>query len=163
MLIGQDYARLAATYPEQFIGSKQGATDLVQLAEIIGESSQLAHFVVEYNLVPGFLLGARGVYSYWVNTLPTWERHWVNLCLAGEWEAAWQMQMKLLRWERTYVARIRKAGYHHGIIGKARAALSGFLEDSGQTRAPYYPVEQELQTWLKRAFEEYWKDEIEGR
>ncbi len=161
LFTGKDYSKLAAAYPDQFIGSKQGATDLVNLAEIIEESPDLAHFVVEYNLVLGFLLGARGVYSYWVNTLPDWERRWVDACLTKDWETAWQMQKKLLKWERTSIAPLRQAGHRHGIIGKARAALSGFLEDSGRTRPPYYPVDSILQESLKRAFEEFWADELE--
>src|SRR3990172_9303882 len=31
LLTGRDYARLAATYPDQMVGSKQGATDVMQL------------------------------------------------------------------------------------------------------------------------------------
>jgi 4-hydroxy-tetrahydrodipicolinate synthase len=161
MLTGKDYARLAGAHPDQLIGSKQGSTNLVALAEIIGESPHLAHFMVEYNLVPGFILGARGVYSYWVNTLPAWERRWVNACLTRDWDTAWQMQVKLLKWERTYIARVRAAGHRHGIVGKTRAALTGFLEDTGYTRAPYYPVEAELQDWLKQAFDQFWGDEID--
>jgi dihydrodipicolinate synthase/N-acetylneuraminate lyase len=160
LLTGRDYARLAAAFPDQFAGSKQGATDLMQLVEIIDESPHLAHFVVEYNLVPGFILGARGVYSYWVNTLPGWERRWVDACVQGDWEAAWRMQVKLWRWERTHITPLRQAGHRHAIVGKARAALSGFLEDSGRTRAPYYPVDPQLQATLKLAFDEFWAEEI---
>jgi len=161
LLTGRDYARLAAAFPDQLVGSKQGATDMMQLAEIIDESPHLAHFVVEYNLVPGFILGARGVYSYWVNTLPTWERRWVDACTGGDWETAWRMQRKLWKWECTHIAPLRQAGHRHAIVGKARAALSGFLEDSGWTRAPYYPVDAQLQAALKRAFDAFWADEIQ--
>jgi len=161
VLTGEDYARLSAVYPDQFVGSKQGTTDLLQLAEIIGESPKLAHFVVDYTVAPGLILGARGVYSYWVNTLPDWERRWVDACLNGDWTAGWQMQMRLWQWERSYVAPLRRAGYRHGVIGKARAALSGFLEDAGYTRAPYYTVQAEMQTALKQCFDEFWSDEIE--
>ena len=147
-------------YPEQLVGSKQGSTDIVPLAEIMAESPQLAHFVVEYNVVLGYILGAQGVYSYWVNTLPTWERRWVDACLARDWGPAWRMQLKLLEWERLHIAPIRQAGHSHGIVGKARAALSGFLEDSGYTKPPYYPVDAAMQATLKRAFFQFWAEEI---
>ena len=83
VLTGKDYARLAKTYPEQLVGSKQGSTDLHAYAEIIEESPQLAHFGVEYNMVLTYLLGGKGVYSYWVNVLPGWEKNWQAACETG--------------------------------------------------------------------------------
>jgi hypothetical protein len=71
------------------------------------------------------------------------------------------MQVKLWKWERTHIAPLRQAGHRHAIVGKARAALSGFLEDSGRTRAPYYPVDAQLQAVLKRAFDAFWADEVQ--
>jgi len=161
LLTGKDYARLAATYPEQLIGTKQGATDLMQFAEIIEESPQLAHFGVEYNAVLTYVLGGKGVYSYWVNVLPGWERTWIDACEAGDWEMAWRMQRKLWLWERTYIApTIRQAGHASGILGKARAALSHFLEDTGNTKAPYYPVNPEMLTSVRDSFRRFWADEL---
>jgi hypothetical protein len=65
-----------------------------------------------------------------------------------------------MRWELEHISKLRTAGHLHGIIGKARAALSGFLEDSGLTRPPYYPVPDALQAELRRAFRDYWADEL---
>jgi 4-hydroxy-tetrahydrodipicolinate synthase len=161
LLTGKDYARFAATYPEQLVGSKQGTTDLQQLAEIIEESPHLAHFGVEYNVVLTYLLGGKGWYSYWVNVLPGWERVWRDACETGNWELAWQMQRKLLAWERTHIVpTLRRAGHSSGIVGKARAALSNFLEDTGNTKPPYYPADPQMQQSLKTAFRSFWAEEL---
>jgi len=159
-LSGQDYARLSRRFPEQFIGSKLGTTDTTALTEIMLHSPHLAHFVVDTTILPGMMLGAVGCYSYWCNTLPRWHRGYFDACLSGEWDEARRRHLKLMRWELEHISKIRAAGHLHGIIGKTRAALSGFLEDSGVTRAPYYPVSDALQAELRRAFRDYWADEL---
>ena len=69
-LTGVDYARLGNMFPEEFIGTKLGTSDFLQLSEILIRSPRLAHFVVDHTMLPGMMLGAKGCYSYWVNTLP---------------------------------------------------------------------------------------------
>jgi len=161
VLTGKDYARLAKTYPEQLIGSKQGSTDLQVYAEIVEESPHLIHFGVEYNMVLTYLLGGKGIYSYWVNVLPGWEKRWEAACECGDWETAWQMQRKLLKWERTHIVpTLRRAGHSSGIVGKARAALSHFLEDTGHTKPPYYPADAGMQNALREAFRAFWAEEL---
>src|SRR5690606_7201737 len=114
-----------------------------RLTEIIGSTPHLAHGLTDFTIVPGMLLGGRGVYSFWVNTLPRWHRQLVSLCLAGQWSEAIKMQSKFNNWEAECVQPLVKRGYLHGIVGKARCAASGFLEDTGFTRPPYRPVPQE--------------------
>jgi dihydrodipicolinate synthase/N-acetylneuraminate lyase len=160
ILFGKDYARLQAGFPEQFIGTKLGTADISALAEILIHSPRLAHFVVDPTLLPGMLLGARGCYSYWCNTLPRWHRQYMNACLAGHWDEAQRCHLRLMGFELDHISKLRAAGHLHGIIGKARAALSGFLEDSGQTRAPYCTVAPEMLTELRRGFEDYWREEL---
>jgi 4-hydroxy-tetrahydrodipicolinate synthase len=160
-LTGKDYARLTARFPQQLIGTKLGTTDTTALTEIFTRSPQLAHFVVDTTLLPGTQLGAVGCYSYWCNTLPRWHRGYFDACAARRWDQATSLHMKLMSWELNHISKIRAHGHLHGIIGKARAALSGFLEDSGVTRPPYYPVPKELQSELKAAFDVFWADEIE--
>jgi hypothetical protein len=67
---------------------------------------------------------------------------------------------KLSEREQTHAKPIRDAGHLHGIIGKARAALTGFLEDSAITRAPYSPVPTEMQRRLKAAFDACGSNEL---
>ena len=160
ILTGRDYARLSKHYPDQFIGTKIPTGDVSALTEILANSEHLAHFICEYTILPGILLGAKGCYSYWVNVLPRWHRAFFDACLNGRWEAAANYHKKLIKWERSGVQPLREAGHRHGIIGKARAELTGWLEETGSTRAPYTPVSKELRTRMKEAFDRYWADEI---
>jgi dihydrodipicolinate synthase/N-acetylneuraminate lyase len=159
-LTGADYARLAKQFPEQLIGTKLGTVSIAEITEIITRSPQLAHFSVDPFLAPAALLGTRGNYSYWVNTMPRWMRRYMDACLAGDWALATACHRKLNEWEFTHIKPIRDAGHLHGIISKARAALTGFLEDSGLTRAPYYPVPEKAQRELKSAFDQFWAKEL---
>jgi len=161
-LTGADYSRLAARFPVQFIGSKLGTVDLMQLGEVLIGSPELAHFMVDPNMAVGMMLGARGCYSYWVNTLPGWHRRYMDACVAGDWATAAACHKKLIAWELAHVRPLREAGHLHGIIGKARGALTGFLEDSGRTRPPYYPIPSELYQKFKAAFDSYWAAEVEA-
>jgi dihydrodipicolinate synthase/N-acetylneuraminate lyase len=159
-MTGADYARISKQFPDQLIGTKLGTVSISEITEIIRRSPQLAHFSVDPFLAPAALLGARGNYSYWVNTMPCWMRRYMDACLAGDWLAAAGFHNKLNEWEFSHIKPIRDAGHLHGIIGKARAALTGFLEDSGITRAPYSPVPEVLQRKLKAAFRRFWAKEL---
>ncbi len=159
-LTGFDYARLAKLFPEQFIGSKLATSVISELTEIMNNSGHLAHFTTDPSMAVGMMLGAKGCYSYWVNTLPQWHIQYMNACKEGNWDKATQYHKKLIDWESKNFNSIRDAGYRHGIVGKARATLTGWLEDSGITRPPYYPVLVKMQRELKQAFDEYWAPEI---
>ena len=160
-LRGADYDRLARRFPEQLIGTKLSWPEHAQLADAILASPQLSHFVVDPILLPGMMLGARGCCSYWVNTLPHWQRRYMDACLEKRWDEARQCHNRLLTWEQTHIAPLRAAGHLHATIGKARAALTGFLRDTGVTRAPYYPVCDSMQAELKRVFQQYWSGELD--
>ncbi len=157
LLKGKDYARLADQYPQQMIGSKMGSSSLFDIVDCISASPGLAHFTVDYMTVPAMMVGAAGTCSFWANTLPRWTRQMTDLCLRGEWVEAMRMQQFLLVWETQHTTPLREAGHLHGIIGKARGALTGFLEDSGYTKPPYYPVSESLMREFQEAFDEYWK------
>jgi dihydrodipicolinate synthase/N-acetylneuraminate lyase len=78
--------------------------------------------------VPAALAGTRGVYSYWVNTLPDWTLETWELCRRGAWQEAMHRQARLIRWETEHIQRLRRMGYNHGVIGKARAKLVEMIE-----------------------------------
>ena len=160
VLKGRDYARLAREFPQQLIGTKLVSADFTETAEVLLHAPTLSHFVGDTTMVPFALAGAAGVYSYWVNTLPAWTLATWRLTLDGNWEAAMDRQRKLLRWEQDFVQRLREPGHLHGVIGKARGQLSGFLSGTGRTRPPYYPVAQELVEELRRNFRAYWAEEL---
>src|SRR5262245_23152839 len=135
-LNGQDYLHLAAEFPDQFIGTKLTTRNLFELSDIIGQTPQLAHFVIDPTMLVGLLLGAKGCYSYWINTLPNWHRAWFETCLRGEWAQAAIYHKKLLLWEVDYITKLRQIGN----VAKSRIRLTSFLDDSGLSKAPYYPV-----------------------
>jgi hydratase-aldolase len=159
-LTGHEYSKLQEKFPEQFIGTKLAPAGIRELTEILVNSPDLAHFVVDPNLVTGYLLGARGCYSFFVTVLPRWQRAWVDACKDGRWEEAAARHKKLMAWEVNHTQKLSTRGFRHGIIGKARASLSGILQDSGLSRAPYYPAPAELLQELRPAFDEYWAEEI---
>lgn len=161
-LTGADYARLAERFPEQLIGTKLSERDILRLTEILMRSPELAHFVTDPILAPGMMLGAKGCYSYWVNTMPSWHRRYMEACLSGDWATADVCHKRLIEFELAHVQPIVEAGHSHGIIGKARGALTPFLEETGITKAPYTPVSHELWEQLKIGFERYWAAEIES-
>lgn len=160
-LRGEDYEWVASNYPEQLIGTKLVSQSPYDLADCIQRTPHIAHFVTDFAAVTGYMAGARGCYSFWVNTLPRWTRELIDVCTEKDWERARVMLNKFLEWETRYMDPVFREGYLHGIIGKARAGLSGFLEDEGVTRAPYDPVPQETRARLQEAFDAFWKHEIE--
>lgn len=157
----EQYQWLAAEFPDQFIGTKLGSQNFLELSEIIGSTPQVSHFVTDFTIVPGYLLGGRGVYSFWVNTLPGWHRKLIDYCLEGSWSEAMAMQSKFIRWECACVEPLVQKGYLHGIIGKARGAVTGFLEDHGKTRAPYGPVPTADIEALSEMFQLWWLEEAQ--
>ena len=159
-MLGGEYRELANEYPEQFIGTKLGTQKFLELSDIIGVTPQLSHIVTDFTVVPGMLLGGRGTYSFWVNSLPSWQRRLVDLCQRGEWDAAMLMQRKFNLWETACVEPCVRRGYLHGIIGKARAAASGFLEDEGRTRSPYQPLPEGDAQRLVVDFRDWWSEEL---
>lgn len=159
-MLGAEYRSLAAEFPEQFIGTKLGTQNFLELSDIIAATPQLSHILTDFTVVPGMLLGGRGTYSFWVNSLPGWQRRLVDLCQRGEWDAAMAMQRKFNLWETSCVEPYVRRGYLHGIIGKARGAASGFLEDEGRTRAPYQPLPDGDADRLAADFRDWWAEEL---
>lgn len=157
---GGDYKRLAAEFPDQLVGTKLASQNVVELCDVIGSTPHLAHLVTDFVVAPAMMLGARGAYSFWVNTLPEWQRRLVDLCQKRAWDEAMVMQAKFNRWEHDCVDPLVGRGYLHGIVGKARAAASGFLEDDGYTKSPYQPVPNADQKVLAERFLEWWRDEL---
>jgi len=160
MLTGRDYARLAKRYPDQMIGTKLGTANLRELHEIFAFSPQLAHFCTDPNLSTGMLLGGKGVYSYWFNTLPKWHTEFYQCCERGDWEEAVTRQKRLVRWETEHLAEIFAAGHMHAPVTKALAALSGFLEDHHVTRPPYYAADPAVRMRMQEAFDQFWAEEL---
>ena len=160
LLKGRELAKLKAEFPDQLIGTKLNAYEISDLSDVFTHCPNLAHFAGERNLLFASLLGARGCYSYWVNTMPAWTLSFVRACLRRDVASATALHLKLYHWETTALAEIRQLGYRYGIIGKARGHLRDFLLHDGSTRPPYQPVPQKLLSELKARFDIYWAQEI---
>ncbi len=157
-----EYRRLADDFPQQFIGTKLSTKDFHELSQVITSTPHIAHVLTDFTIVPGMMLGGRGSYSFWVNTLPRWHRRLLDLCRDKRWDEAMAMQVKFNNWEARCVGPIVAQGYLHGIVGKIRVAASGFLEDSGYTRSPYQPAPQALADQLASDFRQWWHEEAEA-
>ena len=155
------YELLATTYPDQFIGTKlTPATSVRELTDIIGTTPQLAHFVTDPHLMVGMLLGASGVYSYWVNTLPRWQKSYLQSCRDGKWEEARKYHTKLVRWDLEYFKPFIDRGHQHAALAKARASLSGLVRSQEWCRAPYYELTEDERDQLQAAFDQVWAEEL---
>jgi hypothetical protein len=86
----------------------------------------------------------------------------LDFCRERRWDESLAMQVKFNNWEAQCVEPIVAQGYLHGIVGKIRAAASGFLEDAGYTRAPYQPVPAALAEQLACDFRPWWRAEAEA-
>ena len=160
VMTARDYRWLADEFPNQFVGTKLTGSDVLTLAALTASTPEIAHFVGDRTLATGYWLGARGCYSYWVNTLPAWQKRYCEICAAGDWSTARVYFDRLEEWERTAMQPLRDRGYRHAALAKARAALSGWLDDSGALRAPYQPILPTDLDRLKKAFDEYWRTEL---
>ncbi|MCC6682461.1 MAG: dihydrodipicolinate synthase family protein [Phycisphaeraceae bacterium] len=156
------YRWLADEFPQQFIGTKLATKNFHELSLVISTTPHVAHVLTDFTIVPGMMLGGRGTYSFWVNTLPRWQRRLLDLCRDKRWDEAMAMQVKFNNWEAQCVEPIVAQGYLHGIVGKIRVAASGFLEDAGYTRSPYQPAPAALAEQLACDFRQWWHEEAEA-
>lgn len=86
-LTGTEYRRILEVAPN-LAGSKHTGGDVASLIEIVQATPELAHFVVDSQIVPGSLFGARGFYSFVANLSPAFALELWNACREGRWEDA---------------------------------------------------------------------------
>ena len=127
MLSGTDYQRVLDVAPN-LAGSKHTGGDIGALSEIIQATPNLAHFVVDNQIVAGALFGSPGFYSFIANLSPAFALQLWELCETGDWEGAAQLAVVCGRFFRTWLAGCRdinsssalgkiatRAGVHPGI------------------------------------------------
>jgi dihydrodipicolinate synthase/N-acetylneuraminate lyase len=95
-LAGRDYQAILEVAPN-LIGSKHTGGDIASLIEIVQATPGLDHFVVDSQIVPGALFGARGFYSFIANLAPRVALDLWNLCAAGRWEDAARLRERIDR------------------------------------------------------------------
>ncbi|MGD9711679.1 MAG: dihydrodipicolinate synthase family protein [Thermomicrobiales bacterium] len=103
MLTGADYRRILEVAPG-LAGSKHTGGNMSSLAEIIDATPQLAHFVVDSDIVAGALYGAPGYYSFVANLSPAFALEMMSACQAGEWEVAAGLAKRCRRFFRSWLA-----------------------------------------------------------
>ena len=138
---GQDYAVLQSEVPK-LVGTKHVGSSFPDFADVVAWAPELSHFTGEHSMTPFMMFGARGVYSWFVNFNPKYMVYWYEDISAGRWEAARRRQERMNTFIRSMHV-LRGEGNLHGIVGKAMASVSPFLEGDNRTRRPYVPVSQD--------------------
>ncbi len=90
-LRGRDYRAIAEVAPN-VIGSKHTGGDVGSLIDIVQATPEMAHFVVDGQIVPGALFGAKGYYSFTANLSPHFSLELWRCCSEGRWEEAARMR-----------------------------------------------------------------------
>lgn len=89
-LTGKDYRAILEVAPN-VRGSKHTGGNVASLIEIVQATPELHHFVVDQQIVPGALFGAKGFYSFVANLNPRFTAElWRNSQLADQSAAAAQ-------------------------------------------------------------------------
>jgi dihydrodipicolinate synthase/N-acetylneuraminate lyase len=86
-LTGKDYRAILGATPN-LIGSKHTGGDIASLIEIVQATPEMRHFVVDQQIVPGALFGAKGFYSFLVNLAPRFTIALWHDCQRGDWAEA---------------------------------------------------------------------------
>jgi 4-hydroxy-tetrahydrodipicolinate synthase len=103
MLTGRDYRAIREVAPN-LIGSKQTGGDVGALIELVQATPEMAHFVVDGQISPGALHGAKGFYSFVANLAPGFALRLWRHCQAEEWEAAAHLRERSDAFFRAWLA-----------------------------------------------------------
>jgi 4-hydroxy-tetrahydrodipicolinate synthase len=153
---GPDYAVLQSEVAN-LVGTKHVGRDFPEFADVVRSAPDLSHFTGEHAMTPFMMFGARGVYSWFVNFNPRYMLEWYEDIQAGRFEAARHRQERMFSFIRAAEV-LRGEGNLHGIVSKAMAAASPFLEGVNRTRRPYLPVSADRVERFKRVVLEEFPD-----
>lgn len=153
---GPDYVELEREIPS-LIGTKHVGADVPEFLTLMADVPHLSHFTGEHSMTPFMLLGARGVYSWFVNFNPRYMLEWYDDIVQGRWPEARHRQERMHLFIRSMDI-LRGSGNLHGIVGKATTGASPFLVGTTQTRRPYLPIPQETVDAFRRNVEERFPD-----
>ena len=84
-LTGRDYQLIESVAPN-LVGSKHTGGNVSSISEIVESTPELHHFVVDTQILPGVLLGAKGFYSFLVNLNPRFAVQMWDDCERGDWK-----------------------------------------------------------------------------
>lgn len=93
-LTGGDYRAILDAAPN-LAGSKHTGGDVGSLIEIVEATPGLDHFVVDGQIVPGALFGAKGFYSFLANLAPRVALDLWTRCETGDWTGAARLRERI--------------------------------------------------------------------
>ena len=134
-LTGANYRAIVEVAPN-VCGSKHTGGNIASLIDIVRATPGLHHFVVDTQIVPGALFGAKGFYSFIANLLPHQATALWQLCEAGDWEAAAAKRVRLDTLFADWLS-IRTDVTASPALGKIATAAFTLPEMPLAIRAPY--------------------------
>jgi len=155
---GPDYAEMLKQIPN-LIGTKHVGSDVTDFLTLMADAPELSHFTGEHALTPYMFLGARGVYSWFVNFNAPYLMAWYDAVVAERWDEARHRQARMHAFIRA-TDLLKGDGNLHAIMGKAVSAASSFLVPANRTRKPYLPVPEATVAEFRRLVEAQFPDLI---
>lgn len=132
---GDDYRAILEVAPN-LAGSKHTGGNVASLIEIVEATPGLDHFVVDTQIVPGALFGAKGFYSFIANLSPELALRLWSLASGGQWDEAARLRERIDRlfraWRREWTPITASPA-----LGKVATAAGVFPEMPLAVRAPY--------------------------
>lgn len=135
MMNGRDFRRAHAVAPN-LAGSKHTGGNISMLAEIIDATPELAHFVVDSDIVSGALFGSPGYYSFIANISPAFALAMMDACDRGDWLTAANYAKYCLRFFRRWLPMCADIN-SSAALGKIAAAAGVFPEMPLFIKEPY--------------------------
>jgi len=126
---------------------------VASLIEIVSATPALQHFVVDHQIVPGALFGARGFYSFLANLTPRFALDLWRACERGDWTEAARRRMLIEAFFRDWLA---IPGMVTASPALAKIAVrAGISPDMPlRVRAPYRTGTQDQVDFLRRLLHE---------
>jgi dihydrodipicolinate synthase/N-acetylneuraminate lyase len=149
---GKEYRAVLEVAPN-LVGTKHTGGDVASLIEIVEATPQLRHFVVDQQIVPGALFGAKGFYSFLVNLSPRFTAELWRDCLRGDWAEAARKRTVADAFFRDWLA---SPGLPNASPALAKIATRAglFPEMPLAVRGPYRAGTDDLVTALRRLLQE---------
>ncbi|MGJ6979856.1 dihydrodipicolinate synthase family protein [Aestuariimicrobium soli] len=133
-LLGAQYRRLVEACPT-LVGTKTTGGDVSQLIDIVDGAPDLAHFVVDHQIVPGAQFGAVGFYSFHANLVPRVSLALWEACERRDWDEAVRLRLAMEVFLREWrAARPKVSSPALAKIATSAGLLPGFPLG---VRAPY--------------------------
>jgi 4-hydroxy-tetrahydrodipicolinate synthase len=150
-LTGADYRRVLDVAPN-LCGSKHTGGNVPSLIEIVQATPELHHFVVDTQIIPGALFGAKGFYSFFANLDPGLAVALWDDCDRNDWEAAAARRIRIdafmAAWKQTWGGVSASPA-----LGKIATAAFTLPEMPLAVKAPYRAGSPEQVTQLRALLE----------